>query len=363
MKIYILFIVIILQGLYSYGQVPTVERNALIALYNATDGPNWTFNGLWTSTQPVTNWFGVDVENISGQDHVTGIYLVMNGLSGHIPSEISDLTYLRGLDLSGNHFPGSIQIALFGLVNLEDLSLDACLLSGIIPEEMGNLTNLINLSLVSNQLTGSIPSEIGNLSNLSIMDFRDNQLSNSIPIEIGNLMNIEGIALSYNEFSGELDLSNLINLHGLYLENNDFSLLNVRNGNNTNFDFFNISNNPNLTCVFVDNASWSETNWPNIDPTSTYVETQAECDALGINDVVSVNNIRLFPNPTSSFVNIETNNNIKIIKIKIYSVLGKLIETPKYPTKIDMTDFPQGVYYIELVDETYNQLFYKIIKE
>ncbi len=34
---------------FANAQIPTVERDALIALYNSTDGANWTNN---------TNWLG-----------------------------------------------------------------------------------------------------------------------------------------------------------------------------------------------------------------------------------------------------------------------------------------------------------------
>lgn len=365
MKKNLILFILILQSFLTYAQAPTIERDALMALFNATDGPNWTFPGQWGSTTiPVADWFGVDVENIAGQDHVTVIDLTSNGLIGSIPSEIEDLSYLKILDLSGNQFPGNIPIALFGLSNLENLFLGGCLLTGSIPNEIGNLTNLFELSLVSNQLTGSIPKEIESLSNLSILDARNNQLSGSIPTEIENLTNIEGIALSYNEFSGELDLSNLANLHGLLLENNNFSSVNVKNGNNTNFNFFNITSNPNLICVFVDDASWSETNWLDKDETAHYFETQAECDNyLVVDDKLNSNSICLFPNPTTHFVNIKTHKGLLIKNVQVYSVLGEQMNIVYTSGKMDLTNLKMGVYFIKFQDDTNINHIYKIIKK
>ena len=45
----------------------------------------------------------------------------------------------------------------------------------------------------------------------------------------------------------------------------------MRNGNNINFDHpaqtpFNVLNNPNLTCISVDDSTWSTNNWTFIDP-------------------------------------------------------------------------------------------------
>ena len=35
------------------------DRAALVALYNATDGPNWSHNTNWLSDLPISKWDGV----------------------------------------------------------------------------------------------------------------------------------------------------------------------------------------------------------------------------------------------------------------------------------------------------------------
>ncbi|HIP49487.1 MAG TPA: T9SS type A sorting domain-containing protein [Lutibacter sp.] len=365
MKKQLVLITLILQSVFTFAQVPTQEREALMALYNATNGPNWTFPGQWGSTTtPVADWFGIDVENIAGQDYVTDIVLDYNGLSGYIPSDIGNFPHLKTLILSANILSGNIPSEIGLLTNLETLYLEGCQLSGPIPNEIGNLTSLLDISLAGNQLTGSIPAEIGNLTNLWALNLAYNQLSGSIPVEIENLINIEGIALSNNEFSGELDLSNLSNLHGLLLENNNFSSINVRNENNTNFDFFNITNNPNLICVFVDDASWSETNWLDKDETAQYFETQTECDNyLTVDDFTNNVNFSIYPNPTNAIVTIESLNGNLIREIKIFTILGEQIKKWSKINSIDISNFSQGIYYIQILDDKSNQYRYKIIKK
>ena len=45
----------------SYSQIPTVEREALIALYNSTNGANWTNNSDWLgSAGTECDWYGID---------------------------------------------------------------------------------------------------------------------------------------------------------------------------------------------------------------------------------------------------------------------------------------------------------------
>ena len=68
-----------------------------------------------------------------------------------------------------------------------------------------------------------------------------------------------------------LDINQNTALIALNCGNNQLISLDVRNGNNINMDlqgwsYFSSENNPNLTCIDVDDASWSTTNWTNIDP-------------------------------------------------------------------------------------------------
>ena len=54
--------------------------------------------------------------------------------------------------------------------------------------------------------------------------------------------------------------------------NNFLTELSIRNGNNINISNgdFNASNNPSLTCIEVDDSTWSAANWTNIDPASSF---------------------------------------------------------------------------------------------
>ena len=80
------------------------DREALIAFYNATDGPNWT-----CSDEPLDTWYGVMTDS---EGRVTRISLANNGLSGdagNTLAPLTELTYLScennnlsELDLSGN---------------------------------------------------------------------------------------------------------------------------------------------------------------------------------------------------------------------------------------------------------------------
>ena len=195
----------------------TTDSLALIALYNATDGTNWT--NTWDLSQPMATWYGVSVNLVGCVDSLS---LVANELRGNIPSEIGNLTNLVYLYLRGNQLSGSIPPEIGNLINLNLLSLRGNQLSGSIPSEIGNLTNLNWLNLSGNQLSGSIPSEIGNLTNLTYLYLHANQLSGSIPSEIGNLINLTKLYLYSNQLSGSIpsEIGNLTRLRWLNLSNN-----------------------------------------------------------------------------------------------------------------------------------------------
>ena len=146
----------------------------LVALYHATNGPNWKRNGNWLSDEPIGAWHGVTTDDSC---HVTELNLARNRLSGAIPSQLGNLANLEYLFLYYNDLSGSIPTELGNLTNLQYLFLSGNRLSGAIPSQLGNLSNLRYLYLGKNQLSGSIPSQLGNLSNLAYLYLNNNRLS------------------------------------------------------------------------------------------------------------------------------------------------------------------------------------------
>ena len=152
----------------------SADRGALVALYNATDGPNWTNNDNWLSDEPISSWRSVTTD---ANGRVTGLGLWENGLNGSLPS-LSALTKLKSLYLADNQLTGSIP-SLSALTELVHLHLDDNELTGSIPS-LGTLTKLESLYLQRNQLSGSIPSLSG-LTKLERVHLGSNELTGSIP--------------------------------------------------------------------------------------------------------------------------------------------------------------------------------------
>ena len=109
------------------AQTPAeTDREALVALYTATGGPNWIRNNNWLSDVPISEWEDVATD---GNGRVTELWLYDNQLRGEIPPELGSLGNLTRLYLSNNE------------------------LSGEIPPELGNLANLKRLDLGENELS------------------------------------------------------------------------------------------------------------------------------------------------------------------------------------------------------------------
>lgn len=204
------------------SQIPTLECEALVALYNSTNGPTWVNSTNWLVSLTPGDWYGVTVD-VSG--HVTELDLNNNGLSGSLPLELGSLPSLVYLYLNGNQLVGSIPPELGSLSNLVNLDLSGNQLSNPIPPEFGTLSSLEHLYLNGNQLSGDIPPQLGNLTHLSRLYLFDNLLTGSIPPELGSLTHMWNLWLSGNQLSGPIpgELSQLSGMVYLRLADNQLS--------------------------------------------------------------------------------------------------------------------------------------------
>ena len=177
------------------------ETLALIALYDATNGPNWKTNTNWRTDAPISTWHGVQTD---AQGRVTHLDLNDNNLSGHIPEAIGQLDSLRLLYLFGNNLTGTIPDEIGELTNLKDLDLSDNELSGAIPPQFGNLKKLTQLGLAYNELSGPIPPELGSMSMMASMSLQGNQLTGKIPTELTQLQELYGLDIAGNELQGTI---------------------------------------------------------------------------------------------------------------------------------------------------------------
>lgn len=189
---------------------------ALVALYNSTDGQNWTNNTNWLTIAPLSSWYGATMAD----GRVSILDLHQNGLSGTLPLEIGDLTGLGSLQLNSNNLTDAIPPEIGNLTNLWFLNLSFNQLNDTLPSEIGNMVSLQNLLLYVNQLSGELPAELGSLSNLQVLQIYGNDFTGAVPGSFANLSNLTNLYLFTNRFEGLPDLSGITSLTSLSVANN-----------------------------------------------------------------------------------------------------------------------------------------------
>jgi len=135
---------------------------ALVAVFEATGGPNnWVTTNNWL-TGNINTWAGIEVDPTS--ERVIRIELPENGLIGELPSAIRTLDAVTFLDLSNNELSGNIPNQISQMEALTFLDLSGNEITGI--PDISNLT-AAQINIIDNKLRfSSLEPNIG-LANLN----------------------------------------------------------------------------------------------------------------------------------------------------------------------------------------------------
>ena len=200
----------VVYSIYQYSDPESQDldkvRQALIDLYNSTDGDNWINNENWCSDKPLSEWYGIytynEMDYPSGGDKVYAVALSRNNLKGSLPKSIGDLSELQSLALYGNHISGTVPSEIFRLNTVE---LYSCELETIeLPESAEDIrSTIINLS--GNKISGELPEVFAYAKNLRSLSLYDNQFTGTIPASYTNLLDQSKSVMLYgNRLSGKL---------------------------------------------------------------------------------------------------------------------------------------------------------------
>ncbi|MDX1773529.1 T9SS type A sorting domain-containing protein [Oceanihabitans sediminis] len=155
--------------------------------------------------------------------------------------DVTNLTSLTDLNFGDNTISS---IILITNSNLNTLIANDNNLASI---DVSNNTMLTDLIVASNSLTSI---DITNNTMLTAVDFQDNSISS---LDISNNPNLTRIHAAFNQFT-TFDISAYPQINQLLIYNNQLTSLNVANGNNSNFVYMKVYNNPDLTCVQIDSG-------------------------------------------------------------------------------------------------------------
>ncbi|WP_028890489.1 T9SS type A sorting domain-containing protein [Tenacibaculum ovolyticum] len=184
-------------------------------------------------------------------------------------TQVSDITGLEDfialitLDI---RFQNIATLDVTSNINLEKLT---CFTSEVSTLDISTNTKLEELTFVSNKITrldvsnNTLLKKIYATGNsIAEVDFSTNILLDWIYLSKNELRNID---LSHNSLLEKLllndnllvnlDLSANSKLENIQIQNNQLTTVNIKNGNNGSITSFEATNNPNLTCIEVDNTT------------------------------------------------------------------------------------------------------------
>ncbi len=224
------------------------------------------------------------IVDLSNNVSLESLYLFSNDLTA---IDLSNNTALKQLYIQVNTNLSNFDISNNTLLEEIDCSETNITALGTTNNTLLRTLEVYDSSLASLDLSTNTALELLRISNTSLTEL--NVSNNTALTEIR--MDNTGIQT--------LDLSNQAGLTVLVADDGNLSSLNIQNGNNTNVAsyLFDVRNNPNLTCVLVDDAAWSTTNWTLIDATTSFSDTycrytsipdanfEAELEALGYDDI------------------------------------------------------------------------------
>ncbi|WP_272832581.1 T9SS type A sorting domain-containing protein [Gilvibacter sediminis] len=209
----------------------------------------------------------------------------------------------------------------------------------------GALPNLHTILLnINDQLETIDLSGCPQLENLMI------ESNNILSLDLSSNLQLSNLSCSLNSIQ-VLDLRLNTLLTRVICNFNSLVSLDLRNGNNTSITSFNSTNNPDLECIFVDDPAYSEANWTNVDATSNFVSNEAECKALSISDFQELQLV-IYPNPVSTFFEIDNKNSLELERLELYDMGGKLVK--KFNAQMStfsVFGLKKGIYFLKITHE------------
>jgi Leucine-rich repeat (LRR) protein/PKD repeat protein len=231
-RISILFIFIFYGQQVFLQDCRQTDSLALVAIYEATDGPNWTTT--WDLNRPVDSWFGIQVNELGCVTHIdldgnpdfrfnSNNGGGGNNLKNELPKTFGQFSSLTYLNLQQNSLlEGFLPEDILLLPKIEFISFLGNSLSGVVPNNLGDLKSLKILDFSGNNLTGEFPERLWSIDSIEFLALSNNSFEGQIPPSIGNGSELREVLVNNNNFSGSLprEFENLLNLEKVHINNN-----------------------------------------------------------------------------------------------------------------------------------------------
>jgi hypothetical protein len=304
---------------------------------------------------------------------------------------------LRNLDLNSNINLDTLEcynndLRYLDLRQNTNLKIVFCSFNKLASLDLGKNTNLSRLKCNNNKLTSL---ELSSNIKIDTIECYKNDLSSLDLIENTKL---KIVFCSFNKLTS-LDLRRNTNLTRLKCNNNkltslnlkqnvnlkitlcllnkltSFSLgknlnwarlqcdnLNVSNENNRKLTQFYAHSNPKLSCIEVEDPSYSMMNWTHIDASITF---STNCGTINTTKVKPLLDIVAYPNPVNKVLTIDFKGIIERADIRVRDLRGQLIlsKTVQNTSIVNLEiNGAKGLYFVHIETEK-NSLVFKVIKE
>ncbi|MFD1552219.1 T9SS type A sorting domain-containing protein [Putridiphycobacter roseus] len=217
--------------------------------------------------------------------------------------------------------------------------------------DLSQNSKIKSLNLFKNQIDSI---DLSFQDSLTLLGLKKNNLTK---LDVSNLNFLESLDCDSNHIK-ILNLQHNPVLRWINCASNNLEQLNVQNGNNHAIliDYeFDTRDNPNLTCIQVDNVAFSNNTWTNKDIQS-YFSLNCEYD-LGLMQE-NFTDINLFPNPNHGTFQVKISGLSKRMEIEIYNTIGQKIYhefTVNSNCAVIETNLSPGIYLLKLKDQAGNQ--------
>ncbi len=382
------------------GVVPTANISSVTELYISGFQLNETINDLTGIEDFVALEYLECQQNqlteldLSQNTNLRELSCLENQLTN---LDLSQNLMLEGLDC-GNNPLGNIDLSQN--LTLKFLEISSCQLTTI---DLSQNVALEDLWVVNNQLTTL---DITNNPNLFRIQCGNNQLTE---LDLSQNVDLEVFYCYQNQFTGfdfsqnerleyfycyenqitsldfsqnpwlrtlfcrdnlltHLDLSNNTIFNTLNCDNNALTCLNLQNGNNMNMsdNSFTILNNPDLTCIQVDNPFWSNENWTSIDNGVLFANNCPISCSTSIVELSSPSDALFLPNPIKDVLSIELNEPHSDVSISIFNLNGQNIEDfffeNGHKIALSLGHLPLGMYIVGIQSRDF-ELWKKVVKK
>uniref|UniRef100_A0A0E0NC54 non-specific serine/threonine protein kinase n=1 Tax=Oryza rufipogon TaxID=4529 RepID=A0A0E0NC54_ORYRU len=249
-------------------RLPQQEVEALKGIARKLNKMDWDFsvdpctgsktwvNASDSNSYPKSSYPNFPVSNLTcdcsfknnTECHVISLELMRQNLSGVLPEEVVNLTYLTNLSLQGNRISGTVPKELGRMPFLKSIFISANDITGELPSTFSRLTNMTDLDMQGTLMSGPIPPEISllnNLTELRVTDLsgpsmkfpplqnaqhltkvvlRNCSIYGEIPPYLGQMQYLILMDLSFNKLTGQIpqnfDRMVALQLQYLYLSDN-----------------------------------------------------------------------------------------------------------------------------------------------